>query len=293
MTRHTQRADPYPALADRVAADVIAHYSTSFTLASRLLAPAVRRDVCNLYAVVRIADEIVDGAAGTAGADRHDIRVLLDSYEDAVLTAAGHPFHTDPVLHAWAATARRCHLDPGHMRAFFASMRTDLDPVTHDEVSLKEYIHGSAEVIGLMCLDIFRTHGRVDGDREWLAAGAASLGSAFQKINFLRDIGADTTGLRRVYLPTTPAGDLTEDAKNRLLDDCTVELDAGIERIPALPRGARAGVAAAAALYRELVDRLRDTPASALTGPDARRISVPAPVKALVTARAVGQVVRR
>ena len=277
-------------MADRVAADVIAHYSTSFTLATRLLSPPVRRDVCNLYAVVRIADEIVDGAAAAAGEDATGIRALLDGYGDAVLTAADSSapaFHTDPVLHAFTGTARRCNLDPAHLQAFFASMRADLAPDVHDDASLAAYIHGSAEVIGLMCLDIFRANGTTTGDPEWLAEGAASLGSAFQKINFLRDIGADSTVLHRHYLPD----DLTEDAKHALLDECVAELDAGCSRIPALPRGARAGVAAAAALYRALVDRLRETPATDLTGADAVRVSVPSRVKTMVTLRAVGKAV--
>lgn len=281
----------YPALADRVAADVIAAYSTSFTLASRLLSPPVRRDVRNLYAVVRIADEIVDGAAAAAGEDPDRIRELLDTYADAVTGAADRPFHTDPVLHAFAGTARRCRLDPAHLRAFFASMRTDLDPREHDAASLAAYVHGSAEVIGLMCLDIFCTHarpGEITADRAWLAEGAAALGSAFQKINFLRDTGTDTTVLHRSYLPDP----FTTEARDRLLDECTAELDAGAARVPALPRGARAGVAAATALYRDLVDRLRSTPVDRLTGPDAVRVSVPAPVKALVTVRAAAKAVR-
>lgn len=277
-------------MCDRIAADVIAEYSTSFTLASRLLSPPVRRDVANLYAVVRIADEIVDGAAAGAVSDAaagtaHTpewIRGLLDNYADAVVDAPDHPFHTDPVLHAWAGTARRCHLDPDHMRAFFASMRADVDPAAHDDESLATYIHGSAGVIGLMCLDIFTTHGTATGDPDQLRAGAASLGSAFQKINFLRDIGVDTTVLHRSYLPDP----FTEAAKTALLDECVTELDAGCACISALPRGARAGVAAASALYRELAERLRATPVERLTGPDAVRVSVSPARKALLTTQA-------
>ncbi|MCI1255123.1 MULTISPECIES: phytoene/squalene synthase family protein [Corynebacterium] len=277
----------YDDLADRVAAGVMSRYSTSFTLATRLLGRPVRRDIRNLYAVVRVADEIVDGAATTAGESPQRVRELLDAYAQAVTSAPGRSFHTDPVLHAWAGTARRCRLDPADMEAFFTSMRSDLDPVVHDRRSLASYIHGSAEVIGLMCLDIFITHGSVTADRDWLREGASSMGSAFQKINFLRDIGADTSVLHRSYLPEP----FTGDARDRLLDECSDELDVGCTRIPALPVGARAGVAAAAALYRELLDRLRATPVDDLTGPRAVRVSVPAPVKALVTAKAAGRAV--
>lgn len=282
--------DRYPVVADRIAGDVIAGYSTSFTLASRLLSAPVRRDVVNLYAVVRIADEIVDGAAAGAGASPQQVRALLDSYADAVTAAADQPFHTDPVLHAFAGTARRCRLDPAHLRAFFASMRADLDPVVHDAASLAAYIHGSAEVIGLMCLDIFLTHardGEVTADRDRLAAGAAALGAGFQKINFLRDTGADTTVLHRSYLPLDADGRLTEATKHRLLDDCAADLAAGASCLPDLPRGARTGVAVATALYRDLLDRLRATPATALTGPDAVRVRVPATAKARIVAGVV------
>lgn len=280
----------YDALSDRVAADVIRRYSTSFTLASRLLSPPVRTDVVNLYAVVRIADEIVDGAADAAGEPPERVHDLLDSYEDAVLGAAERPFHTDPVLHAWAGTARRCRLDPDHMRAFFASMRSDLDPVVHDEESLAVYIHGSAEVIGLMCLDIFLTHDRWTrsaAELRWLREGASALGSAFQKINFLRDLGTDTTRLHRSYLGTDPNAGFA-----RLLDDCVVELDTGAARIPALPRGARTGVAAATGLYRELTRRLREMPLNELTGPDPVRVSVPRTTKTLLAVKALKESIR-
>jgi phytoene synthase len=272
-------------LSDRVAADVIGHYSTSFTLASRLLSAPVRRDIVNLYAVVRTADEIVDGAAARAGEGPAQVRSLLDTYEDAVTTAPAHGFHTDPVLHAWAGTARRCGLDPAHMRAFFASMRADLDPAVHDGASLAAYIHGSAEVIGLMCLDIFLTHGPTSADRDWLAEGAVALGAAFQKINFLRDVGEDVTLLHRAYLP----GDLTDEVKDGLLDDAAADLERGRARVAALPRGSRAGVAAATALYSDLLDRLRETPAAELTGPGARRVRVPAARKLVLAAKAVAR----
>jgi phytoene synthase len=286
------RSDPDPStgrsawseLSDRVAADVIGRYSTSFTLASRLLSAPVRRDIVNLYAVVRTADEIVDGAAASAGEGPAQVRQLLDGYEDAVTTAGDHGFHTDPVLHAWAGTVRRCGLDMDQMHAFFASMRADLTPTVHDRDSLAAYIHGSAEVIGLLCLDIFLTHGGTTGaDRDRLADGAAALGAAFQKINFLRDVGEDVTLLHRAYLP----GDLTEETKDRLLDDAAADLARGSSRVADLPAGSRAGVAAAAALYGDLLDRLRATPAADLVGPGARRVRVPAARKLWLTAKAV------
>ncbi|WP_420098288.1 squalene/phytoene synthase family protein [Corynebacterium sp.] len=285
-------ADMYAALAERVSATVIGRYSTSFSLATRLLPAGVREDVRNLYAVVRIADEIVDGAA----TGHPDPRAVLDSYEDRVLEAADEGFHTDLVLHAWAATAVRCRIDPAHMTAFFASMRSDIDRAVHDEESLARYIYGSAEVIGLMCLDIFLAHGGQvpAAQRAWLGEGAAALGAAFQKVNFLRDLGDDQDSLGRTYLPELQDGPLTAQARDRILDDVDAGIAAGRERVPSLPAGCRAGVSAAAALYEELSARLRRTPPAQLRQ---TRVRVPAPVKVVLTTRevareVVGEVVR-
>ena len=308
-SRSGTSSDPYSALADRVAADVIAGYSTSFSLATRLLAAPVRREIRNLYAVVRIADEIVDGAASDAGASPDEVREILDDYEARVLTATGDggtaapgdggatatgstaaPFFTDPILHAWAGTAARCGINPEHMVAFFASMRADLEVTVHDADSLASYIHGSAEVIGLMCLDIFLAYEDTSADRAWLADGAVALGRAFQMVNFLRDLGADQDGLGRIYLPELTDGPLTGPTRDRILDDIESDLDTARERIAHLPGGARDGVAAAVALYAELAAEIRASDPDTL---DTTRIRVSGPRKALVTAKAVARVRRR
>ena len=137
----------FDAMADKAAAQVIAQYSTSFSLAVRTLPNPERTHIRNLYAVVRIADEIVDGTATQA----HECpETGLDLYEEQVLHAPSHRFHTDPVLHAWARTYRACHLNPEHVQAFFASMRADLAQTEFSPQQLDTYIYGSAEVIGLM-----------------------------------------------------------------------------------------------------------------------------------------------
>lgn len=293
--RRRTTTDTYTEVSNRVAADVIHGYSTSFSLATRLLPTPVRRDIRNLYAVVRIADEIVDGAAADAGATPEEVRGILDDYESRVLaattdaTTGATSFHTDPVLHAWAATAGRCGIEPSHMRSFFSSMRQDLDRSVHDAESLDHYIHGSAEVIGLMCLDIFLTHDAADisaSDKQWLAEGAAALGRAFQVVNFLRDLAADHDGLGRIYLPELADGPLTVAARDRILGDIEDGLAQGRARIPFLPVGCRRSVAAAAALYADLASRIRATDPAELAR---TRIRVPAPRKLLVTARAVAQ----
>ena len=128
----------YDAMADRAAAQVIAQYSTSFSLATKALAPQMRRDITNFYAVVRIADEIVDGTASQA---YEDPATLLDAYEEQVLHAPHHRFHTDPVLHAWANTSRRCGFDDAHIRAFFHSMHADLHKHAFSAEELETYIY--------------------------------------------------------------------------------------------------------------------------------------------------------
>lgn len=268
----------YDRMADRAAAQVIGHYSTSFSLATRVLDPDTRRDIRNLYAVVRIADEIVDGATAEAN---ECPETALDTYEEQVLHAPRHRFHTDPVLHAWANTYRRCGIRDDHVRAFFSSMRRDTTQTDYNADDLGAYIYGSAEVIGLMCLDIFlREHDPSEQDRRTMEEGARALGSAFQKVNFLRDLGEDSRELGRAYLGPV----LNEDLKRTLTAEITEELDAARAAIPLLPAAARRGVAAAEALFRDLNERIAATPAEDVA---AARVSVPNHRKFLLTARAI------
>lgn len=268
----------YDRMADRVAAQVIGHYSTSFSLATRVLDPGTRRDIRNLYAVVRIADEIVDGATAEAN---ECPETALDVYEEQVLHAPRHRFHTDPVLHAWANTYRRCGIKDDHVRAFFSSMRRDTTQTDYNADDLGAYIYGSAEVIGLMCLDIFlREHDPSEHDRRTMEEGARALGSAFQKVNFLRDLGEDSRELGRAYLGPV----LNEDLKRTLTAEITEELDAARAAIPLLPAAARRGVAAAEALFRDLNERIAATPAEDVA---VARVSVPNHRKFLLTARAI------
>ena len=268
----------YDRMADRAAAQVIGHYSTSFSLATRVLDPGTRRDIRNLYAVVRIADEIVDGATAEAN---ECPETALDVYEEQVLHAPRHRFHTDPVLHAWANTYRRCGIKDDHVRAFFSSMRRDTTQTDYNADDLGAYIYGSAEVIGLMCLDIFlREHDPSEQDRRTMEDGARALGSAFQKVNFLRDLGEDSRELGRAYLGPV----LDEDLKRTLTAEITEELDAARAAIPLLPAAARRGVAAAEALFRDLNERIAATPAEDVA---AARVSVPNHRKFLLTARAI------
>lgn len=275
----------YDRMCDRAAAQVIASYSTSFSMAARLLAPGVRRDIRNLYAMVRVADEIVDGTAAEAGADP---AAQLDRYEAAVLAAPATRFHTDPILHAYAASARRCGFGEDHVRAFFASMRRDLGAASYSVADFGEYVYGSAEVIGLLCLRAFLAGREVPAaERARMERGARSLGSAFQKINFLRDYGEDCDVLGRSYFGEQVLDDA---AKAALIADIRRELATARAAIPLLPASACAAVTAAEALFAELTDMIDATPAEQLAG---ARVSVPTRRKLAITARAAAGQPRR
>jgi phytoene synthase len=270
----------YNAAALASATTVIGHYSTSFGLAARLLAPGVREDVRTIYALVRIADEIVDGAASEAGIDLAGQRELLDDLERETETAMARGFSTNLVVHAFAVTARRVGIEPTLTRPFFASMRRDLDPAPFTAAGVAEYIYGSAEVVGLMCLRSFlQDSPRTPQEAELLEQGARSLGAAFQKVNFLRDLAADRDGLGRNYFPGVDLRRLTEAQKNTLLDDMDADLLAAQRVLPLLPAGCRRAVTAAHRLFARLSVKLRATPARELMS---TRVRVPDPEKLMI-----------
>lgn len=271
-------------MSGRTSSAVIASYSSSFSLATKFLAPQVRADISHLYAMVRIADELVDGTALAAGMDVGEIAAALDQYEQQVLLAKQQRFHLDPVLHAYGLTARRCDFNPEHIQAFFASMRRDLTETTYNHQGFSDYVYGSAEVIGLLCLDIFYCdHPITPAKRRIAEAGAKALGAAFQKINFLRDLAEDTTLLGRQYFPGV--SELTEADKQRLIGDIRADLKAAQRAIALLPPRTLVAVNIATALYQELVDKLATTPAQQLVQ---RRIRISGWRKLLISARAVG-----
>jgi phytoene synthase len=276
-------------LYDRTAVDgaarIIRAYSTSFGLASRLCDQAARRHLADVYALVRIADEIVDGPAEAAGLGERRRRALLDRLEAETEQALHEGYSANLVVHAFAGTARETGFGAELTRPFFASMRMDLDPVDFgDEAELDAYVYGSAEVIGLMCLRAFSTDLEPDPvrDERW-QRGARALGSAFQRVNFLRDLADDYGERGRRYFPGVDPANLGEDDKRRILDRIDEELAIAGAVVPELPAGSRRAVAAAHALFGELSARLRRTPAAALV---TTRVRVPAGRKLLLVARA-------
>jgi 15-cis-phytoene synthase len=265
-------------------AQVIRAYSTSFGMACRLFDRRYRSDIESIYGLVRIADEVVDGAAAEAGLDLAEQRELLDRLEAETVDAIDRGYSTNIVVHAFAATARSCGIERSIIAPFFASMRRDLSPVAFTRDELREYIYGSAEVVGLMCLRVFlRDEPVTESDREELERGARRLGSAFQKINFLRDLAADWQALGRSYFPGVDPDRLGEVDKLLLLADIDADLDAAAAVVPKLPTGCRPAVAAALVLFRGLARGLRSTPAAELA---TRRVRVSTPRKLLIVARA-------
>ena len=276
--------DLYTATAQESAAVVIRRYSTSFAWASRLLEPSMRDHIARIYALVRLADELVDGPAEAAGVDAATRSALLDELESDTERALRMGFSTNLVVHAFALTARRHGIGTELCRPFFASMRSDLDATAFVPDALDEYIYGSAEVIGLMCLAVFEAgRDRQEVERRRLHDGARSLGAAFQKINFLRDYAADHDVLGRSYFPGTTDG-LTEDAKAGAVASIRADLRVADDAIPLLSRGCRASVWAAREMFCALADRLEHAPAADVMR---TRVRVPDAVKLSILARAV------
>ncbi|MCU1404069.1 MAG: bifunctional enzyme phytoene desaturase/synthetase [Glaciihabitans sp.] len=274
----------YDRVAEETASIVIRRYSTSFGLASKLLEPAVRQHVENIYALVRVADEIVDGPGVEAGLDSLGAARALNELERETEEAMEHGFSANLVVHAFALTARETGFGAELTEPFFESMRTDLSQSEHDQESFDRYVYGSAEVVGLMCLRVFLRGRNVSaGQQEKLETGAKALGAAFQKVNFLRDLAADFQALGRSYFPGVNVDSFTEADKIRLLDDIDADLRVSAAVIPQLPAGSRRAVALAQGLFTELAVRLRATPADHLV---TARVRVPNPVKLRIAAAA-------
>ncbi len=281
----TESAEFYDQVAAAAASIVIRRYSTSFGFASRLLGKAVRQHVENVYALVRIADEAVDGAAASTQGGAAVIARQLDVLESECMRALACGYSTNLVVHAFAATARTSGFGAELTRPFFRSMRADLNPVRLTNEAFNDYVYGSAEVVGLMCLKVFLI-GQPAADEQYaaLADGARRLGAAFQKINFLRDLTADFHDLQRSYFPGIDPTHLTDSQKDALLDDIDADLNASAPAISALPASSVRAVRLAHALFTELSLRSRHTPAEMLLR---NRVRVPDRVKLRIAASVI------
>ncbi|MFP5310801.1 MAG: phytoene/squalene synthase family protein, partial [Actinomycetes bacterium] len=252
----------YTAAALKSSGVVLRSYSTSFGLASRLFQNSVRCQVDSVYALVRVADEIVDGVTSAAGLSPEESRRQLDAFEQETEQAMATGYSTNLVIHAFADTARRTGIGTDLTQPFFASMRADLDQAEHTPESFDRYVYGSAEVVGLMCLKCFLDgHPVTDEERARLERGARHLGAAFQKINFLRDLAEDFTSLGRSYFPGVSPANFDEAQKIRLLADIDHDLQESRAVLRGLPTSCRLAVTLAQELFAELAERIRVTPA--------------------------------
>lgn len=229
-------------------------YSTSFSLATKMLAPTIRQDIYNIYGFVRFADEIVDSFHD------YDKPTLFANFENEMDYALQHKISLNPILNSFQHTVNQYGIDRSLIDSFMDSMRLDLtksDYLTEEEY--KQYIYGSADVVGLMCLKVF-----VSGDKEKyesLKNSAMSLGSAFQKVNFLRDLKDDFEGLSRTYFPNTNLKALDEAAKTAIIKDIESDFEKGYQGILLLPPEAKFGVFMAYRYYSRLLKKLQKTPA--------------------------------
>ncbi len=228
-------------------------YSTSFALATKMLAPSIRKDIYNIYGFVRFADEIVDTFHD------YDKEKLFNAFQKDLEDSLADRISLNPILNAFQHTFHRYGIPRHLVDAFMKSMRMDLDKqvyATHAE--FKEYIYGSADVVGLMCLRVF-----VNGDDrpyEVLKDSAMALGSAFQKVNFLRDLKADYEDLNRSYFPNTNLLQLDEASKQRIVEEIREDFRKGYEGIAKLPNEAKFGVYTAYKYYYQLLRKLQKTP---------------------------------
>ncbi len=245
--------------------NVTKSYSTSFSSAVKMLAPSIRQDIYNIYGFVRFADEIVDTF--------HDYNKeeLFQMFENDLENSLKNKISLNPILNSFQHTVNKYQIPSELINAFMKSMKLDLSKKEyHTDDEYKEYIYGSADVVGLMCLKVF-----VNGDDtkyKTLEHSAMRLGSAFQKVNFLRDLKADFEDLSRTYFPNTDLTQLDETSKNIIIKEIEADFAEGYKGIQNLPIEAKFGVYTAYVYYKKLLSKLKKTPSTEIKN---TRIRVP------------------
>jgi phytoene synthase len=247
---------------------VTRQYSTSFSLGIQFLNKDFHEPIYGIYGFVRFADEIVDSF--------HDFNkpVLLDEFTKETYLSIERGISLNPILNSFQKTVNDFGIEKELIDTFLKSMEMDLEKKDYTEEGYKEYILGSAEVVGLMCLRVF-----TEGNKELydkLKPYAMSLGSAFQKINFLRDLNADYVGMGRIYFPNVNMQELNEETKAAIEKDIEADFDMGLQGIKMLPKKARLGVYVAYIYYRSLFNKIKKLKASNILE---ERIRIPNPQK--------------
>jgi phytoene synthase len=251
-------------------------YSTSFSMAVNMLSPKIRTDIYNIYGFVRFADEIVDTFHD------YDKELLMQHFERDYYFAKEHGISLNPILNSFQQTVNRYHIPDEMIQAFLKSMKADLyktEYTTKEEYD--EYIYGSADVVGLMCLKVF-----VNGDDAMynrLKDAAMRLGSAFQKVNFLRDLKDDFEVLNRSYFPNIDLGKLDTASKRLIIEEIEADFDFAFKNgVLKLPVEAKFGVYMAYRYYRRLLTKLNNIPSEKIMD---TRIRISDPMKINLLAR--------
>ena len=240
------------------------YYSTSFTLGIKTLDKRFHFPIYAIYGFVRYADEIVDTFHG------FDKKALLNTFRTDTFKAIDEKISLNPVIHSFQIVVNEYQIDHDLIKAFLHSMEMDLYQSEYNQVGYEEYIYGSAEVVGLMCLRVF-----CEGNNDMyqvLKDDARRLGSAFQKVNFLRDIKSDFQERGRTYFPNVDFTNFTLTDKQLIEEDIQADFDAAYRGIMNLPKGAKAGVYLAYKYYLRLFDKIKGCPASKIQN---ERIRVP------------------
>jgi 15-cis-phytoene synthase len=228
-------------------------YSTSFSIGIRCLAKELRNPIYSIYGFVRFADEIVDSFHNYNKAE------LLQQFRNDTMKAIEDRISLNPILNSFQSTVHQSHIDLHLVDRFLKSMEMDLTNKSYDPKNFDEYVLGSAEVVGLMCLHVF-----CDGNKqqfEVLKPAAMKLGSAFQKINFLRDLNADYNGLGRIYFPGLDVEKFDDNSKKKIEQIIKEDFDKGFDGIRKLPRSSKLGVYVAYLYYLALFKKICNTPA--------------------------------
>ena len=254
---------------------VTENYSTSFSSAIGMLHKDLRKPIFNIYGFVRFADEIVDTF------HEYDKTRLLQQFKIETYDAIERGISLNPILNSFQRSVNEYSIDHKLIDAFFHSMEMDLNKKSYDCEDYKEYLYGSAEVVGLMCLYVFCEGNKNLYDN--LKESARSLGAAFQKVNFLRDMKADFNGLSRIYFPNCDFNNFTEQQKNEIEKDILNDFHQAYDGIKRLPLKARFGVYVAYKYYLSLFKKIKKLkPAKVMD----ERISIPNYRKALIIFRA-------
>ncbi len=255
--------------------NVTKKYSTSFSLAVYMLSPKIRAAIYSIYAFVRFADEIVDSF------HEYDKEALLTEFEENYYKSFDQNISLNPILNCFQHTVKKYDITDDLIQSFLKSMRADLKKETYETLEeYNEYIYGSADVVGLMCLKVF-----VNGDvekYESLKNSAMKLGSAFQKVNFLRDLKDDYELLHRSYFPGVNLKELTFEDKAVIIEDIESDFKEAFSGIKRLPLEAKFGVYTAYVYYKRLLKKLNNTPSKEILN---TRISVSNPMKISLLAK--------